>query len=59
VPVCELYAVRDELLARLGPATRALNPRYNDLTCQPRQSLGSEVQQLAMMLAEVEEALDP
>jgi hypothetical protein len=57
--LAELHDLRDLLLARLEPATAALHTA----SCRgappaQRYKLGARVQQLAMMLAEVEAALD-
>ncbi len=55
----ELYALRSWLLERLGPATEVLNAavRRADPGDDRRQP-GSRVQQLALLLQEVDSALD-
>jgi hypothetical protein len=56
--LAELHELRDSLLARLEPATAALDTaRRCGAPPAQRYTLGARVQQLAMMLAEVEAAL--
>jgi len=55
----ELHDLRASLLARLEPATEALNVAYRrDARSKERYTFGARVQQLATLLAEVEAALD-